>query len=56
LIKWINDIYVGDKKVGGTLIKTEYFQNEFISQIGIGINSMVAPNEQSGCLKDFKKQ
>jgi biotin-(acetyl-CoA carboxylase) ligase len=43
-IKWINDIYIEEKKVAGCLVKAEFGQNEFVAQIGIGVNLNVAPS------------
>lgn len=38
-IKWPNDIYIGDKKVSGTLIQTDICNNEIRrAVIGIGVN------------------
>lgn len=38
-VKWPNDIYVGDKKIGGILINNEIMGNSFDHMIiGIGIN------------------
>ena len=38
-IKWPNDVFIGDKKVGGILIENNIRKNEiFSSVIGIGLN------------------
>jgi len=38
-LKWPNDIYIGDKKVGGILIENKYSEEKLIYLIcGIGIN------------------
>lgn len=39
-IKWPNDLYVGDRKIGGILIEHQLFGSEMISRsvIGVGIN------------------
>ena len=39
--KWVNDIFVNDKKVSGALIRNEIFAADTsyaVSQIGVGIN------------------
>ena len=42
-LKWINDIFMGNKKVGGILIRNNIIDNTFYTQIGIGINVNKAP-------------
>ena len=38
-IKWPNDIYVGDKKIGGILIENQIIANQVVSAVvGVGLN------------------
>ena len=37
-IKWPNDIYYKDKKIGGILIETKFQKNKLFLNIGLGIN------------------
>jgi BirA family transcriptional regulator, biotin operon repressor / biotin---[acetyl-CoA-carboxylase] ligase len=45
-IKWPNDLYKNDKKIGGVI--TKKIENNFIC--GIGINIIKAPHSTYGCL------
>lgn len=37
--KWVNDIFIGDRKVSGALIRNEILDASYaVSQIGIGVN------------------
>ncbi|MCY4413698.1 MAG: biotin--[acetyl-CoA-carboxylase] ligase [Alphaproteobacteria bacterium] len=46
-IKWPNDLYVGDKKIAGTLIETHYPWHI----VGVGVNVVHAPCERSTSLR-----
>lgn len=37
-IKWVNDLVLGDRKIGGILVKSDIFGDSIYLQIGIGIN------------------
>ena len=47
-IKWPNDIYLDEKKLGGILVETKYFRNEKVNYFlfGIGINLVSSPKNQ----------
>ncbi|QNQ80957.1 biotin--[acetyl-CoA-carboxylase] ligase [Lactobacillus sp. PV034] len=58
-LKWVNDIYLDNKKVGGIL--TEYSTNGLIIGVGINISTQVFPNnlqEKAGSIikQDFNRQ
>lgn len=44
-IKWPNDIMWNDHKIGGLLMETRGFRNEFIIGIGLNVNQEVFPSE-----------
>lgn len=49
--KWANDIFLGDRKVSGSLIIATNLGTKFYYEIGIGINLKVAPIQDSTCLE-----
>lgn len=45
-IKWPNDVYVGDRKLSGCLVRTQGAEGEEVRvEIGVGVNVKVAPLE-----------
>ena len=42
-LKWINDIFINNSKVGGILCESSYINNTFYCSIGCGINLIEAP-------------
>lgn len=42
-LKWVNDLYMQDKKFGGILINSDIQNLSAVVQIGIGINVNSAP-------------
>ena len=42
-IKWVNDLFYKDKKVGGILLKCDMIGTEAYLQIGVGLNIKVSP-------------
>jgi BirA family biotin operon repressor/biotin-[acetyl-CoA-carboxylase] ligase len=43
-IKWINDVYVNDKKISGNLVRTSNIDADFFAvQMGVGVNVCCAP-------------
>lgn len=55
-LKWVNDITVGEQKVGGVLIKSDIYDDNLYIQLGIGINFNVAPAEGSTCLAKYSTE
>ena len=59
-IKWPNDIYFDDKKLGGILIETNIVNNEIQNiVIGLGLNFISTPrhlNYKTICISDFSKK
>lgn len=51
-IKWINDVFLRDKKVCGTLISADNVGSDFFYQVSVGVNLNVAPIDTSICLRD----
>lgn len=47
-IKWPNDIYYGEKKMGGVLCNSMYIEGAYITTIGVGFN--VRNKEPSICM------
>jgi len=47
-IKWPNDIYYGEQKMGGILCNSMYLEGAYITTIGVGLN--VRNKEPSICL------
>lgn len=53
-IKWVNDIYVGDKKVSGILTEGVFDGNNLIGAIlGIGVNLIKPENDIDTTIKDI---
>ncbi|ETW04837.1 biotin-[acetyl-CoA-carboxylase] ligase [Aphanomyces invadans] len=50
-IKWPNDLYANNLKLGGILCQSEYFQGQFHVTTGIGIN--VSNNNPTICLNQL---
>lgn len=42
-LKWVNDIFLSDRKLGGILINQDNFKNYYFVRIGIGLNLTEAP-------------
>ena len=54
-MKWINDVFINDKKCAGVLCESEFIGQQCYVSIGIGVNLNFAPNIQDQstiCLKD----
>lgn len=51
--KWVNDIFIEDKKVGGILSKCDIHGQKILATLGIGININEAPIETSTCLNKY---
>ena len=44
-VKWPNDLYIGEKKLGGILLETKVSKGNIINLIiGVGINLISSPN------------
>ena len=54
-LKWINDIFIKERKVGGVLIKTNIIGNRCFIEVGIGVNLSAAPMPESTCVMDHYK-
>ncbi|KAF0686199.1 Aste57867_21985 [Aphanomyces stellatus] len=50
-IKWPNDLYADNKKLGGILCQSEFFQGQFILTTGIGLN--ISNAEPTLCLNQL---
>ncbi|XP_026672843.1 biotin--protein ligase [Ceratina calcarata] len=50
-LKWPNDIYVGNIKIGGMLITTQVLSNLLVCNVGIGFN--LFNTEPTICIKDI---
>lgn len=48
--KWINDLFINDRKVGGMLIRCSNSGGNIYAEIGIGINIKTSPLADSTCL------
>jgi len=59
-LKWPNDIFLKEKKIGGILIETSILRNKIeYLVIGFGLNVISEPlseNYQTTCLKRFTKK
>lgn len=51
-MKWVNDVFMGGKKISGVLPKAENKGEVGYVWIGIGVNINLAPIEGSTCLKE----
>ena len=51
-LKWVNDIFLGGKKIGGVLPKAESQGGSCYAWIGIGVNINNIPIEGATCLRD----
>lgn len=51
--KWPNDILIKGRKLSGTLIELCQHNNQIIPVVGIGLNVIHAPYEQSTCLQSI---
>jgi BirA family biotin operon repressor/biotin-[acetyl-CoA-carboxylase] ligase len=51
-MKWVNDAFMGGKKISGVLPKAENQGDVSYVWIGIGVNINLAPIEGSTCLKE----
>ena len=57
-LKWVNDVFIHDKKIAGILITTENFKDNenYKLVISLGVNLNVNPlGDKSICLKDVLK-
>lgn len=48
--KWVNDIFLGDLKVSGSLIRASNHDNRYYFEIGVGVNLKIAPIQGSTCI------
>lgn len=54
--KWINDVFIEDRKVAGLLASCAIYGQRYLATIGIGLNIMAAPLEGSTCLARYAKE
>ena len=55
-MKWINDVFYGDKKIAGMLCLSSNQGKETYLTVGIGVNLNSSPLETGICLKDILKR
>ena len=55
-LKWINDVFYGDKKIAGMLCLSSNQGKETYLTVGIGVNLNSSPLETGICLKDILKR
>ena len=51
--KWVNDIFIEEKKVGGLLAKGLNYGSRWLGVFGIGVNIHEAPLEGASCLQKY---
>jgi biotin-(acetyl-CoA carboxylase) ligase len=55
-LKWVNDMVLTDKKVGGVLVKVNnILKDSSYLQVGIGVNVHTSPMATSTCLQEHSK-
>ena len=55
-LKWINDVFYGDKKIAGMLCQSSVQGDEKYLTVGIGINLNTSPIESGISLQEILKQ
>ncbi len=46
-LKWVNDIFLDEKKVAGVLVQTQQLGKNYYMSVGIGVNVNVDPKENN---------
>ena len=53
--KWVNDVFIEDKKVAGVLTRCSIFGDKFVAKIGVGVNLNADPPEGATNLLKYSK-
>ena len=46
-LKWVNDIYLDERKVAGVLVQTQQLGKNYYMSVGIGVNVNVDPEVEN---------